>query len=110
MKWLNTALLFLMILQKVVFAWPCVTVSAACGDLPQHQSHGFMQVLHSNPGETSQNCCAHLETCAKQILPWSSSYNDHHHLNINCTFCKLCLCGFILLLHWGGINSLVLTN
>ena len=63
----------------------CVTVRTACGDLPQHQSRGFMQVLHSNPGETSLNC-AHLETCAKQILPWSSSYNDDHHLNINCPF------------------------
>ena len=46
----------------------CVTVSTACGDLPQHQSHGFMQALHSNPGETSLNYCAHLESCAKQIF------------------------------------------
>ena len=46
----------------------CVTVSTACGDLPQHRSHGFMQLLHSNPGETSLNYCAHLESCAKQIF------------------------------------------
>ena len=48
--------------------WSVTTVSTACGDLPQHQSHGFMQALHSNPGETSLNYCAHLESCAKQIL------------------------------------------
>ena len=54
--------------------------------------------IYSNPGETSLNC-AHTpwDLCQQTnlFLPWSSSYNDDHHLNINCTFCKLCLCGLV---------------
>ena len=88
-----------------------VTVSTACGDLPQHQSRGLIQVSYTRIlVKLPWIALTHLETCANKQI---SSYLGL--LLTTTTTIWILIAPFVnyvyaasFLLHWGGINPLPL--